>query len=148
MAGRPKAGSVVCVPGRSIGAAVRIHDQQLAGEEFAAARIHFLDADAIVVRAQLHVVEDAHRRHDEAHLLRELAAQRLDLVGEAVALHVVDQRQQAVAEFDAQQIERQRGGDRFFLRRGFGCALFLRATLILRLRFVLALVGDPGERRR
>ena len=51
-----------------------VHDEERAGEKFAAAGIHFLDADAIFVRAELHVVEDAHRRHDEAHLRRELAA--------------------------------------------------------------------------
>ncbi len=59
--------------------------------------------------AQLHVVEDAHGGHDKAHFLRQLAAQRLDLVGDAVALHIVDQRQQAIAQFDAQQVERQGG---------------------------------------
>ena len=84
--------------------------------------------------------------HDEAHLLRELAAQRLDLVGDAMALHVVDERQQAVAEFDAQQIERQRGRDRLFLRRRIG----LRFRFLLATRSAAAsvflLVGKPGER--
>ena len=117
-----------------------------AGEKFALAGIDFLDADAVFVGAQLHIVEDAHRRHDEAHLLRQLAAQRLDLVGDAMALHIVDQRQQAVAQFDAQQIERQRGGDRFFLGRGIGLGSWLPAACVSAARGVLALVGVPGER--
>ena len=134
---------MVCGAGQVDGAALRIHDQQAAGEEFAAAGFHFLEADAVFVGAELHVVEDAHRRHDEAHLLRQLAAQRLDLVGDALALDVVDQRQQPVAQFDAQQVERQRGGDRFFARlggdRGLGffgddCGGGV----------VLLLVGEPG----
>ena len=63
--------------------------------------------------------------------LRQLAAQRLDLVGDAVALHVVDERQEAIAEFDAQQIERQRGGDRLFLGRRIGlCFFFFGAHLV------------------
>ena len=113
--------------GQVDGQALGIHDQEGAGEQFALAGIDFLDADAVFVGAQLHIVQDAHRRHDKAHLLRQLAAQRLDLVGDAMALHVVDQRQQAIAQFDAQQIQRQRGGDRLFLGRGVGLALgFLR----------------------
>ena len=93
--------------GQVDGQALGIHDQEGAGEQLALAGIEFLDADAVLVGAQLHVVQDAHGGHDEAHLLRQLAAQRLDLVGDAVALHVVDQRQQAIAQFDAQQVERQ-----------------------------------------
>ena len=105
---------MVCGAGHVDGPALRIHDQKAAGEEFAAAGFHFLEADAVLVGAELHVVEDAHRRHDEAHLLRQLAAQRLDLVGDALALDVVDQRQQRIAQFDAQLVERQRVGDGLF----------------------------------
>ena len=132
MAGRPKAGSVVCGAGQVDGQALGIHDQEAAGEKFALAGIEFLDADAILVGAQLHIVEDAHRRHDKAHFLRQLAAQRLDLVGDAMALHVVDQRQQAIAQFDAQQVQRQRGGDRFFLGRAVGLGRLRRRLWAVR----------------
>ena len=66
--------------------ALGVHHQEAAREQLALAGIDFLDADAVFVGAELHIVEDAHRRHDEAHLLGQLAAQRLDLVGDAVAL--------------------------------------------------------------
>ena len=42
--------------------AVRIHDEQAARTQFAAAGFDFLDADAIFVGAQLHIVQNAHRR--------------------------------------------------------------------------------------
>ena len=109
--------------GQVDGQALGIHDQEGAGEQFALAGIDFLDADAVFVGAQLHIVQDAHRRHHKAHFLRQLAAQRLDLVGDAVALNIVDQGQQAIAQFDPQQVERQGGGDRLFLGRAGGFAL-------------------------
>lgn len=73
--------------------AARIHDEQLADEEFAASGFLFLDADDVFVRAQLHVVEDAHGGHHEAHVARHRAAQGLDLIGQLVAARVVDERQ-------------------------------------------------------
>jgi hypothetical protein len=103
--------------GQFHGAPLRIHEQDLARVQFAASGFDFLDADDVVVRAELHIVENAHRRHDEAHLGRELTAQRLDLIGDAVSLGVFDQRQQAVAKFHAQQVERQRRRNWFFRRR-------------------------------
>ena len=60
-------------------------------------------------------------------------------------LHVVDQRQQAVAQFDAQQVERQRGGDRFFLGAVVGLGFFF-FDADLGFLGVLALVGAPGQR--
>jgi hypothetical protein len=76
----------------------------------AAAGIDFLDLDDVGVGLELHVVEDAHRRHDEAHLGGELTAQRLDLLGQAVGAVLVflDQRQQAVAEFDLEVVDLER----------------------------------------
>jgi len=77
-------------------------------EQLAAAGFHFLDADRVLVGRKLHVVENADGGHNEAHFAGELAAERLDLVGDAMAFDIVDQRQKAVAELHAQQIERKR----------------------------------------
>ena len=61
-----------------------------------------------------------------------------------MALHIVDQRQQAVTQFDAQQVQRQGGRNRFFLGRRIGFGLFLR--LFLGGAGILALEGVIGER--
>ena len=62
--------------------------------DFAAAGFDFLDLDDVAVGVELHIVEDAHGGHDEAHLDRERPAQRLDLLGQAVgAVGRIDQRQ-------------------------------------------------------
>jgi hypothetical protein len=96
-------------------AAVRIHDHVAARMNLAGAGIHFLDLDDVAVRFELHIVENAHGRHDEAHLGREIAAQRLDLFGEAVvALRAVDERQEAVADLDLEVVDLERIGDRLF----------------------------------
>ena len=60
-----------------------------------------------------------------------------------MALHIVDQRQQAITQFDAQQIERERGSDGFFLGCGFGFGFFFLLFLGDARRF-LALEGEPG----
>src|SRR5665213_1377004 len=67
VAGRPKALGGVGA-GQVDGQALGVHDEIGAGKEFALAGIECFDADAILVGAQLHIVQDAHRRHDEAHL--------------------------------------------------------------------------------
>ena len=90
------------------------------GQILPGAGVDFLDLDDVGVGLELHIVEDAHRRHHKAHLDRERAAQRLDLLGQAVgAVGRVDQRQQRVAEFDLEIVDLQRGRDRLF-RRGAG----------------------------
>ncbi len=115
--GRQPEGRLVGVfAGQIDGGPLRIHQQQLAGEQFATPRFHFLDADRVFVRRKLHVVEDAHGRHHEAHLGSQLATEGLDLIRDAVAFGVVDQRQQSVAQLHAQQIQRQGRRDRLFLR--------------------------------
>ena len=72
------------VAGQVDAAAHRIHRHELAGIDDAVAGIDLLDLDVVVVRLELDVVDDAHRRHDEAELGRELAAQRPHLVGQPV----------------------------------------------------------------
>ena len=65
------------------------------GKMLPAPRLDLLDADDVIVGLELDVVEDAHAGHDEAHLGSELAAQRLDLVRQTLALRAaIDQRQQ------------------------------------------------------
>ncbi len=65
-------------------AAGRVHDHELVRPDPAGAGVDFLDLDDVGVGLELDVVEDAHRRHHEAHLDRQRAAQRLDLLGQAV----------------------------------------------------------------
>ncbi len=97
----------------------RVHDHELHRPDLALAGIHLLDADDVLVRRQLDIVEDAHRGHDEAHVGRHLAAQRLDLVGEAVGAALgLDERQEAVAEFDLEIVDLQHRGDRLLGGRG------------------------------
>ncbi len=104
---------MVCMPGKLDLAAGRVHDHVLARPDLAAAGLHFLDLDDVAVGVELHVVEDAHGGHDEAHLDRERAAQRLDLLGQTVAAAWrVDQRQQRVAEFDLEVVDLERRRDR------------------------------------
>ena len=115
------------------------------GPDLAAAGLDFLDLDDVGVGVELHIVEDAHRRHDEAHLDRERAAQRLDLLGQAVgAIWRVDQRQQRIAELDLEVVDLERGRDRFVRGLGLGGGFgFLRLGGGGHLR---ALVDDVGER--
>ena len=95
-----------------------VHDHELVRPDPAGAGIHFLDLDDVGVGLELHIVEDAHRRHHKAHLDRERAAQRLDLLGEAVgAVGAVHQRQQRIAELDLEIVDLERGRDRLFCRR-------------------------------
>ena len=57
---------------------------------------------------ELQIVLDAHGGHDEAHLARDLAAQRAHLVGKLGAVLVVDEREQSIAEaFGWPRLERQ-----------------------------------------
>ena len=87
----------------------RVHDHVLAGPDAAAAGVDLLDLDHIGVGLEQHVLEDAHGRHHKPHLGRERAAQRLDLLGEAVgAVAGVDQRQQRIAELDLEVVDPQR----------------------------------------
>ena len=85
-----------------------VHDHELVRPDLAGAGVDFLDLDDVGVGLELDVVEDAHRRHHKAHFDRERAAQRLDLLGQAVgAVGAVDQRQQRIAEFDLEIVDLQ-----------------------------------------
>ena len=90
--------------------AARVHHQQHVGPDIAAPEFDFLDPHHIGVGRKLEVVLNADRRQDESDLARELAAQTLDLVGQAEALiGRIDQRQQGVAQFQPDRVDRQGG---------------------------------------
>src|SRR5579883_570045 len=112
--------------------AARVHDEEHARLELAAPDLDLLDPHDIAVGAELHVVLDAHRREDETHLARELATERLDLIGEAMAARVVDERDEAVAELDADVIELESRRDRLLggTRRLAGLLLALPLRLL------------------
>jgi hypothetical protein len=99
----------------------RIDRQELAVHRFAAAHFHALQRDAVGRRLQFQVVADVHRRRQEADFLGELLADALDALEQLAALALVDQRNQAVAHFQAQGVDRHDVlPGRFFLlgRRG------------------------------
>ena len=64
---------------------------------------HAEDRDAVAVRLQLEVVADVHRLHQEAELLRELAAHGLDAREQGPGLVAVDERDQAIADLEAER---------------------------------------------
>ena len=84
----------------------------------AGAGLHLLDADGVALGGQAHVVEDPHAGHDEAIVGGQRPAQSLDLVGEPAAFQVVDQAQQAVAQFDLDLVDGQARRDRLFFHIG------------------------------
>jgi hypothetical protein len=99
----------------------RVHGHELAGIDDTVPGIDLLDLDVVVVRLELDVVDDAHRRHDEAELGRKLAPQRPDLIGQPVLpAGRIDQRQQAVADLDLELVELEQVVERLLLRRAVG----------------------------
>ena len=104
---------MVWVAGQRHLIAGRIHHHVLAGPHLAVAGVHLLDPDDVGVGVELHIVENAHRRHDEAHLDGKRAAQRLDLLGQPLgAVGRVDQRQQRIAQLDLEIVHLQGRGHR------------------------------------
>ena len=124
----------------------RIHHHVLAVPDLAGAGLDLLDLDDVGVGVELHIVEDAHRGHDEAHFDRQRSAQRLDLLGQAVgAVGCVDQRQQRIAEFDLEIVHLERGGDRLLGRGGLGGIGLFRLSGD---RLLGAAVDQISQRRR
>lgn len=123
MAGRPKVGSTVFFTGqRDQRRAGRVHRHQHACADFAASGLDLLDLDEVEVGGKLQVILTTHGGEDVAHVFGELAAQAFDLVGEFVAAFALNQREQAVAELEADDIHRQRLADRLFGGTGAGGA--------------------------
>ena len=99
----------------------RIHNHVLPGPNLAAAGLDFLHFDNVGVRVELHVVETSNSGHDESQFDRKRAAQRPDLLGQAIAaIGRVDQWQQRIAELDLQVVHLERACDRFVRGIGFG----------------------------
>ncbi|AHG33440.1 hypothetical protein BBQ_3538 [Burkholderia pseudomallei MSHR511] len=103
----------------------RIDREPLARIRFARADFDALERDPVSVRAQLEVVADVNDGRQEADFLRELLADALDPLEQFAVGVLVDERNQPVADFEAERIDqrhvfprrlvavgRQRGGRR------------------------------------
>ncbi len=120
-AGRPNAGSVVCVaPGMRAGGRAVVHRQELLGIGDALADGLALDLDDVIVGPKLHVVADAHRRNDDAQIDGDLPADHADAIEQIAALGCIDQPHQAVADFQFHRVQIEQLFDLFRLfLRGF-----------------------------
>ena len=67
---------------------------------------HARQIDAIDVGSELQVVANVHRRNQEPEVLCQLAAHAADAREQVTALLLVDQRHQAVADLQPQQVHR------------------------------------------
>ena len=72
--------------------------------------------DDIFARLEAHVVGDVNRRDDESQLLRQVLPQRFHPRQKLASLILVDQRNQAVADFEAEFVEFQQILDRILGR--------------------------------
>ena len=71
----------------------------------------FLDLDDIGIRWQGEIILDTHGRQDEAHFLRDGAAQPLDLIRQPRRI-AGSERKQPIAQFQPQQIHLERFANR------------------------------------
>src|SRR5690606_3899223 len=99
---------------------------------------HAEHRDPIGVRLELEVVADVHRLHEEPELLGELAAHGLDAPEERPGLIAVDERDQAVADLEPDQID---------AREILPAELALGAGRALRLRRRRRLLAEAAESR-
>ena len=84
----------------------RVQGQFAVGVDLGGGHRHAVHQQPVGVGRQLQVVADVHRRHQEADVLGELAAHALDARHQFAALVLVHQRDQAVAHFQAQRVDR------------------------------------------
>ena len=94
----------------------RVHHQQAGRPQHAAPGFHFFDPDQIIIRPQLQIILDAHRRHHKAHLARHRPPQAFDLLGQTRLL-AAGQAQQPKPQLDPHQIQFQRLRNRRLARR-------------------------------
>ena len=85
-----------------------IHREQAARHELAARDLGALDADRVAVGGELHVVANADRGEHEAELGGHLPADERDPLQQLASLALVDERDQAVADLELEDVERQR----------------------------------------
>ena len=105
-ASMPNAGSRVSMPGWLAEHAARIDRELALGIDHAVGHRHAGETDAIGIGRELQVVADVHRLHQEAKLLRQLAAHAANACQQFAALALVDQRHQPEADFESDQIHR------------------------------------------
>ncbi|MDT4836844.1 hypothetical protein FQZ97_705580 [compost metagenome] len=86
--------------------AARIDGQEHAGEDLALAHHHAAQRDAVGAGAQFQVVAHVHGRRQETDLLGEFFAHALDAREQVALAALVDHGDQAVAQFQAQQVDR------------------------------------------
>ena len=91
---------------QSAGGAAGVDRQIHADMAFALADRHSLQGDAIRVRREFEVVTDVHRRRQKSDLLCKLLANRFDPPQELAVLALVDQRNQPIADLEAEHINR------------------------------------------
>ncbi len=127
-ASMPKAGSRVAMPCSGPKTRPGVDGELLVGVDDALADRHAAQVDAVDVRREVEVVADVHGRDQEAELLRELAAHAAHAAEQIAALALVDQRHQAIADFETDEIDRadvvpgELAGFRRRRRTGFGAA--------------------------
>jgi len=95
--------------------------------EFAPGEFDALHEDRVFVGLQVQVVPDVDGRDDEPHFESDLFPERLDSLEKFASLSRVDQRDEAVADFDPQQVQRREEVRR--LRRGRRSGRFLHGFL-------------------
>jgi hypothetical protein len=99
--------------------AAGVDGQQHAGEGLAFADHRAAQRHAVDAGLQVEVVADVHRRRQETHVLRKLLAHALDAAEQIAAALRIHERDQAVADFQAQGVD---GGEVVPARFGIGRA--------------------------
>ena len=121
----------------------RVHGQVVVDEDFGRGHLVALDEHDVLAGAQLKIVAQVQRGDDHAHVQGELAADGADAGQQVAVLLLVDQRDEPVADFEFQGVQRQQGLDLF---RGFefrGRLFLLFGGLSL--EQLLLLAGQPGH---
>ncbi len=121
----------------------RIHREQAAGHELAARDLGALDADRVAVRRELDVVADADRGEHQPELRGHLTADERDPLQQLAPLALVDERDQAVADLELEDVERQRVPHR--LRALQGRARLRRLRLLVEARDVVRHAPADGR---
>jgi len=105
-AGRPKAGSVVAVPISGVVMPPGLMARYMPGKASPSPTMTPRKRDAVGAGLELQVVAHVHGRRQKAHLLRKLAAHALDAVEQVALAVLVHQRNQAVAQFQPELVDR------------------------------------------
>ncbi len=82
-----------------------IHREKLAGVEGPAGDLDTAQLDDIGIRGVLQVIANAHRGKDEAEIEGKLAADHGNAAKEAAARTLIDDRNEAIADFDLEGVD-------------------------------------------